>query len=314
MKKSSRGGARARRLVVATVVATGGDRGAREAEAGSLTGAGRDVPVPAHLEVDPGGGRGARHQDHLLADRLGCGHRGRSRLARSTSAPRTRRSRRASWTPARAASSSRGRCLGTSVPYNLPGLNGRLRLTGPVLARSTSVRSRAGTTSGSGALNPGRNLPDLKITPVFRSDGSGTTYNFTEYLSAVSPTWKDKVGFNTSVSFPTGIGAAAAPASPASSEHRRRADLRRRRLLDREQVPVRADPEPRGQVRDAGCAASRRRSRSCRRRSRRSPAEDRRPAAVGGPARLPDLDVHVRDRADSQSTRPPTCGSSSTGR
>ena len=37
------------------------------------------------------------------------------------------------------------------------------------------------------ALNPGRNLPDTKITPVFRSDGSGTTYNFTEYLSSVSP-------------------------------------------------------------------------------------------------------------------------------
>ena len=57
------------------------------------------------------------------------------------------------------------------------------------------------------AINPGRNLPDLKITPVFRSDGSGTTYNFTEYLSSVSRPWNDKVGFNTSVSFPTGVGA-----------------------------------------------------------------------------------------------------------
>src|SRR5262249_13621146 len=56
-------------------------------------------------------------------------------------------------------------------------------------------------------LNPGANLPDLKITPIFRSDGSGTTFNFTDFLSAVSPTWKTKVGNSTSVNFPTGIGA-----------------------------------------------------------------------------------------------------------
>ena len=65
-------------------------------------------------------------------------------------------------------------------------------------------------------LNPGANLPDLKITPVFRSDGSGTTYNFTDYLSAVSPEWKSKVGNSTAVNLPTGHRRAAArPASPA---------------------------------------------------------------------------------------------------
>jgi phosphate transport system substrate-binding protein len=56
-------------------------------------------------------------------------------------------------------------------------------------------------------LNPGAGMPDLKITPIFRSDGSGTTYNFTDYLSAVSPAWKSKVGNSTAVTFPTGIGA-----------------------------------------------------------------------------------------------------------
>ncbi len=49
-------------------------------------------------------------------------------------------------------------------------------------------------------------LPDTDITPVERSDGSGTTFVFTDYLSKVSPEWKDKVGENTSVSWPTGIG------------------------------------------------------------------------------------------------------------
>ena len=47
----------------------------------------------------------------------------------------------------------------------------------------------------------------MKITPVFRSDGSGTTYNFTDYLSKVSKGFKNKVGFGTQVSFPAGTGA-----------------------------------------------------------------------------------------------------------
>ena len=56
------------------------------------------------------------------------------------------------------------------------------------------------------ALNPRVNLPSTKITPVFRSDGSGTTYNFTDYLSRVSPAFKSKVGNSTAVTFPAGIG------------------------------------------------------------------------------------------------------------
>jgi len=56
-------------------------------------------------------------------------------------------------------------------------------------------------------LNPGVHLPNLKITPVFRSDGSGDTYAFTNYLWKVSPEWKSKVGiYATSVNFPVGVG------------------------------------------------------------------------------------------------------------
>jgi phosphate transport system substrate-binding protein len=57
------------------------------------------------------------------------------------------------------------------------------------------------------ALNKGWSAPDLKITPVFRSDGSGTTFNFTDYLSTISPEFRSKVGNSTQVSFPTGVGA-----------------------------------------------------------------------------------------------------------
>src|SRR6266404_3824770 len=56
------------------------------------------------------------------------------------------------------------------------------------------------------ASNPGTKLPDKEIVIVHRSDGSGTTFIFTDYLSKVSAEWKQKVGNNTSVNWPTGIG------------------------------------------------------------------------------------------------------------
>jgi phosphate transport system substrate-binding protein len=95
----------------------------------------------------------------------------------------------------------------TSVPYNLPGLNGRLRLNGPVLANIYLGLITRWNAPAIKKLNPKLNLPNLEIKPVYRSDGSGTTYNFTDYLSAVSPQWKSKVGRNTSVNFPAGQGA-----------------------------------------------------------------------------------------------------------
>jgi phosphate transport system substrate-binding protein len=96
---------------------------------------------------------------------------------------------------------------GTSIPYNIPGIGQRLRLTGPVLAQIYLGQVTSWNAAAIRALNPGRNLPDLKITPVYRSDSSGTTYNFTEYLSSVSPAWKSRVGNSTAVNFPAGTGA-----------------------------------------------------------------------------------------------------------
>ena len=94
----------------------------------------------------------------------------------------------------------------TSIPYHVPGVSYGLKLTGKVLAGiylGHITRWNAGAIK---KINPGVKLPDLKITPVYRSDGSGTSYNFTDYLSSVSKEWKNKVGVGTQPSFPTGIG------------------------------------------------------------------------------------------------------------
>jgi phosphate transport system substrate-binding protein len=95
----------------------------------------------------------------------------------------------------------------TSIAYNVPGAPVHLHLNGKVLADIFLGNVKNWNDPEIGSLNKGANLPDLKITPVFRSDGSGTSYNFTDYLSAVSPTWKSKVGVSTQPSFPAGVGA-----------------------------------------------------------------------------------------------------------
>jgi phosphate transport system substrate-binding protein len=96
---------------------------------------------------------------------------------------------------------------GMSVMYNLPGLGQRLKLNGPVLANIYLGNITTWNAAAIRALNPGASLPDTKITVVYRSDGSGSTYAFTNYLATVSPQWKSKVGVNTTVNFPTGTGA-----------------------------------------------------------------------------------------------------------
>jgi phosphate transport system substrate-binding protein len=93
----------------------------------------------------------------------------------------------------------------TGIAFHIEGVS-KLRLTGPVLA---SIYLGAITNWNDPAiakLNKGVKLPDLAITPVFRSDGSGDTFAFTDYLSHVSPTWKSQIGNATSVSFPKGVG------------------------------------------------------------------------------------------------------------
>jgi phosphate transport system substrate-binding protein len=95
----------------------------------------------------------------------------------------------------------------TSVAYNVPGAPVHVKLSGPVLADIFLGKISNWNDARIAKLNKGAKMPDLKITPVYRSDASGTTYNFTDYLSKVSPEWKSKVGNSTQVSFPTGVGA-----------------------------------------------------------------------------------------------------------
>jgi phosphate transport system substrate-binding protein len=94
-----------------------------------------------------------------------------------------------------------------SLPYNIPGLNGRVKLNAPTIVGIFNGSITNWNDAAIRRINGNLNLPDLKITPVYRSDGSGTTYAFTDYLSAVSPAWKSNVGTNTTVNWPGGVGA-----------------------------------------------------------------------------------------------------------
>ena len=96
----------------------------------------------------------------------------------------------------------------TAVMYNLDGVKNALHMNGRLIADIYLGRVTHWNDGRIKRLNPGVSLPDKKITPVYRSDGSGTTYNFTDYLTAVSPTFKGKVGGpSTTVNWPTGVGA-----------------------------------------------------------------------------------------------------------
>ena len=98
--------------------------------------------------------------------------------------------------------------MGGVVPVvNLPGITGgQLKLTGPVLADIFLGKVKKWNDPAITGLNKGVALPDQAITVVHRSDGSGTTFIFTNYLSKISPEWKEKVGNETSVSWPAGVG------------------------------------------------------------------------------------------------------------
>jgi phosphate transport system substrate-binding protein len=97
--------------------------------------------------------------------------------------------------------------LGAVVPvYNIPGVDAELKFTGPLLADIFMGKVSKWNDAAIAKLNPGVSLPGSDITVVHRSDGSGTTYIFADYLGKVSPDWKKTVGIATSVNWPTGVG------------------------------------------------------------------------------------------------------------
>ena len=102
-------------------------------------------------------------------------------------------------------------CMGAVVlAYNLEGV-GELNLSGEVIADIFAGNIKMWNDERLAALNPNAQLPAEAIIPVFRSDGSGTTFVFTDYLTKASPMWKEKFGAGKSVNFPSGQAAKGNP-------------------------------------------------------------------------------------------------------
>jgi phosphate transport system substrate-binding protein len=96
---------------------------------------------------------------------------------------------------------------GIVAVVNIPGLEaGKLKLTGPLLADIYAGKVKSWNDPVITKLNPGVSLPTANIAVVHRSDGSGTTFNFTHYLAQISPTWKSGPGEGKTVNWPTGVG------------------------------------------------------------------------------------------------------------
>ncbi len=97
--------------------------------------------------------------------------------------------------------------LSAAVPtYNIPGVSATLKFTPELLAGIFLGNIKKWNDPSLIKVNPHAHLPDMEIIVVHRSDGSGTSYIWTDYLSKISREWKDKVGRNTSVSWPVGLG------------------------------------------------------------------------------------------------------------
>jgi phosphate transport system substrate-binding protein len=98
--------------------------------------------------------------------------------------------------------------LGAVVPiYNVPGVSQELNFSGDVIADIYLGKINKWNDPRIAKDNPGVNLPSKQIVPVYRNDGSGTTYIFTDFLSKVSPEWSSSVGKNSAVKWPQGVGA-----------------------------------------------------------------------------------------------------------
>ncbi|MDD2875737.1 MAG: phosphate ABC transporter substrate-binding protein PstS [Acidiphilium sp.] len=106
-----------------------------------------------------------------------------------------------------------------AINYNLPGMNNKhLKLSGPVLADIYTGKIGMWNDPAIEALNPGLKLPDHKIIPVHRTDGSGDTFIFSQYLDFSTPAWASTVGYGTTVSWPAVQGGLGAQGNPGMVE------------------------------------------------------------------------------------------------
>ena len=181
------------------------------ASAASLTGAGSTLVAP--LEATWAIDFERRYGDSVVYSAVGSGA-GISQITARTvdfgasDAPLTP----SQFAACKAGSSPAEECIqipwalsGIGISWNLHGIRS-LHLTGPLIAEIYLGKITNWDAPAIKKLNKGVKLPNLKITPVYRSDGSGTTYGFTDYESRVSTAFKDTIGNSTAVSFPTGVG------------------------------------------------------------------------------------------------------------
>ena len=143
----------------------------------------------------------------------------------------------------------------TAVAYNLPGLKNNLHMSGRLLADIYLGKVDRWNDARIRRLNRAVNLPDRKIVVAYRSDNSGTSYNFTEFLSGSNADWKRRYGKGVNVNWPTGQGGrgssgVAGIVSPHGRGHR----LLRHRLRAQEQAAVLRHAEPLREVRAPGPA------------------------------------------------------------
>ena len=194
---------------VSTCLIAGSAFGSTVANAASLTGAGSTLvaPLEAAWAID----FERRYGESVTYAGVGSGAGFAQISARTVDFGASD----APLTPSQAAACNR--CIqipwalgAVGISYNVPGVR-NLHLTGPVIANIYLGKITTWNAPAIAKLNKGVKLPNMKITPVFRSDGSGTTYGFTDYLSRISSQWKSQIGNSTTVSFPVGVGGKGSP-------------------------------------------------------------------------------------------------------
>jgi len=200
-------------IIAATAVTTrllaGSALGSAVANAASLTGAGSTLVAP--LEGAWAIDFERRYGESVTYAAVGSG----AGIAQITARTVDFGASDAPLTPSQAAACNR--CIqipwalgAVGISYNIPGVR-NLRLTGPVIANIYLGKITTWNNPAIAKLNKGVKLPNLKITPAFRSDGSGTTYGFTDYMSRVSSAFRSQIGNSVSVSFPVGVGGKGNP-------------------------------------------------------------------------------------------------------
>jgi phosphate transport system substrate-binding protein len=193
-------------LAAATLVATAGvtASAANADTGGTLTGAGSTLVQP--LMTNWAQGIQSSHQISVTYGGVGSGAGIAQISARTVDFG-------ASDAPLTAAQASQcNNCVqipwaltATGIAFHLDGIR-KLKLTGPILSGIYQGSITNWNDARIKKINKGVNLPNLAITPVYRSDGSGDTYAFTDWLSRIDKNWKSKIGNATAVSFPKGVG------------------------------------------------------------------------------------------------------------